>query len=254
MVDDPNNLVVSVIGNGTETAVLTLKPSVIAAATGRTRNTALKLTLYAIYKSGNDYYKDAIVISIQDAACGCPAKMSGSSWIMAMCHAAGADYNTDPYGTAEGAYGAYYKWGNKTPAATHSTRELNQVRAIKGTIWDMESQNPCPYGWRVATWAELSNIANTNLNARTTDSNGRQVRGYVPIRGGGYRVYALGQSYVLGIYENDNAHTWSANATSDDYTNNKYFYRTGDGTAGGNYTKHYGEMVRCVQEGSTYAP
>jgi hypothetical protein len=257
MVDDPNNLVASVVsGNETENVTVTIKASAIEAAKNTTRNTALVFTLYAIYKHNSTFYKDAMVISIQDAACGCPAKLSSTSWIMDMCHAAGADYTVNPYSATEGAYGAYYKWGNGKPAATHSNRNLNSVRSIGGTNWDMESQNPCPSGWRVATWTELEAIANSNLNTRTTASDDRQLRGYIPIRGGGYRVNSSEDGYVGGVVEDNNCHTWSANATGNSNANNKYFYRTGGSSAGGNYTKNYGEHIRCVQDGTAaiYTP
>ncbi|MDR1682147.1 MAG: hypothetical protein LBS25_01990 [Candidatus Symbiothrix sp.] len=251
LVSDPNGIVADVTGNGTETAVLRFKPNVVSLGTGKTRNSALKVTLYAIYQYNSSSYKDSVIISIQDAACGCPAKITTNTWRIDMCHAAGANYTQDPYGESDAVFGAYYKWGNGTPAATYAERELNHVRSISGTTWNMETNNPCPEGWVVASWTELAAIATPDLNLHTSLSNDRQTRGYIPIRGGGYRGIGSADSYVGSIHESNNCHTWSANAVDNGEARNKYFYRSG-GSAGGSYTKNYGEHVRCVQEGGTY--
>jgi hypothetical protein len=256
---DPNSVVDGVSGDGSSTCILRLKSGVVAQATGRLNNNPVEVILYAVYSAGGMEYKDSVIVNIQDAACGCPAKVNTSQWKMFMCHAAGADYSQDPFVMTPAVYGAYYKWGRKTAVGNYSGAYSNGVSAALGTAWDMVNENPCPRGWKICSETELFAIANTSLNSRTElQSQARegyrgQLRGpYLPISGGGYRTYALGTGTVGGIAEVNNCHTWSANATNDGYANNRYFYRGGDGTTGANYTKSYGEHLRCVSEGGAY--
>ena len=263
---DPSEIVETVSGNGSGVSTITFVDNIVALATGKTKTAAFRVVLYANFTANSTLYKDSVVINIQDGACGCPAQVASGKYKMDYCFACGAgadashpmgQYTGDPFVMSPTTYGAYYKWGNKYPGATWNEGQLRKTDIQTGTIWST-ANNPCPRGWKPMTWDELNFFANTSNNAqypiqsRNADGYRGQLRGMVPISGGGYRVYVLGNSYVGAIVEPDNCHTWSNNATSDAFTNNKYFYRGIDGNAGANYTKHYGEHVRCVQEGSNY--
>jgi hypothetical protein len=275
---DPFNLVSSISGNGTETVTIRLKGTTPTASgvIGSTRQNPAQFTIYALYSYNGQTWKDSINVKIQDAACGCPAKMSNSTWHLDMCHAAGANYSQTPFGNTETTinYGKYYKWGNSHPVATfnrnatmHRDNLSNQYAFYydsdnNGTNdgkgeWNMEYQNPCPRGWRVARWSELEKIADPSLNARTgvvSDAGeyGFQMRGYVPIAGGGYATIATGNNNVGDIIEEANCHTWSATTNDAQIAPNKYFYHQASADDGYQYGKGYGEHIRCVQEGSDY--
>jgi hypothetical protein len=258
MYSDPNNVVSEVIGNGTNMAVLKFKSDIVDRATGRAKGNAIKITLYAIYTISGNHYKDSVDISIQDGACGCPAKMSATTWKMDFCHVPGADYTLDPYIMRPEIYGHYLRFGKKTPAATWENQNLNAVSSSKALTWDMELENPCPRGWRVADYTELTAISTQTLNPRTpTQSQDRdgyrgQTRGYVPIVGGGYRGTGTTDGYVGTLSSVNDCHTWASDAYSADRSKNRWFERTGATLSGGNYSKNYGERVRCVSEGSAY--
>jgi len=262
---DPSEIVKSVSGNGTNIATITFIDDIVALSTTKTKSTAFRVTLYAAFMANSTMYKEKVEITIQDGACGCPALVAANVYKMDYCFACGAgadaasypkgQYTGDPFVMSPTTYGAYYKWGSKYPAATYNVQNLRQTTSSTALTWGA-ANNPCPSGWKPMTWSELNYFAGSGarfaIQSQNTTGYRGQLRGMVPVCGGGYRIYAAGNAYVGAVVEADNCHTWSYDALNTANANNKYFYRTGDGSLGLNYTKNYGEHVRCVQEGSTY--
>jgi uncharacterized protein (TIGR02145 family) len=257
--NDPDLVIEGVTGHGTEAAVLKFKPEIIAKATGTTKINPIKVTLYATYTLNTAHYKDSVDITIQDAACGCPIKLSPTTWKMDMCYTVGADYTQDPFVMQPGIYGYYYKWGRKTPAASYTEQKLNRITNSPDYDWDMVNENPCPRGWRVPRYAELEALADVNRNPQTLletkneDGYRGQLRGYVPVSGGGYRELSLANEYVgKDVILHNECHTWSSEAGNTYLAHEKFFPRSRDSFLGGHYDKNYGLHVRCISEGSEY--
>jgi hypothetical protein len=178
---------------------------------------------------------------------------------MDFCHVPGADYAQDPYEMTPAIYGHYYRFGTKTPSATWDNQYLNKVPFSTALVWDMEKENPCPRGWRVATIAELRAISTEEWNTRkaiqTQDKDGYrgQIRGYVPISGGGYRDVGVTGGDVGQLHSVNDCHTWAIDAHSAELGKNRWFERDGWSQTGGDYSKNYAEHVRCISEGSAYS-
>jgi hypothetical protein len=259
-----NNVVSEVIGDGTNTATLKLKSGIVSQATGLTKGNAMKVTLYAIYTYNGNDYKDSVDISIQDGACGCPAKISANTWKMDFCYAVGADYTLDPYIMRPEIYGHYFRWGKKTASASWTGTFSTNVSYSRALAWDMVNENPCPRGWKVAAPEEVKALATLSLNPqvlllpRDVDGYRGQTRGYVPISGGGYREAGINGGTMGDISERywedkDEGHTWTE-SKDEDNAYNKHFGRTTykeSGSAAGN-PKSLGIHVRCMSEGSAY--
>jgi hypothetical protein len=277
--EDPEGVVKSLSGNGTGAVTLTFIDDIVSRATGRLKDQAFKVMLYATFELTGDatktYYKEPISITIQDGACGCPALVAPNKYKMDYCFAAGAGADDDlpehlmgqyignPFEFVNTTYGAYYKWGCKYPTSTYNKHINTSARATTPSTatgaWPA-ANNPCPYGWKPLIGAEMnffdgvtSNRANNAVYTNTNGQNG-QLRGMVPVAGGGYRIVTGNGSVPGAIVEANNCHTWN-DATSGTMANNKYFYSSTVATTailGLNYSKGYGEHVRCIQEGESY--
>jgi hypothetical protein len=177
---------------------------------------------------------------------------------MDFCHVPGADYAQDPYEMTPAITGHYYRFGRKTPSATWDNRYLNNVSYSNSLVWDMEKENPCPRGWRVATIAELMAMSTIELNPRTTLQTQNEegyrghTRGYIPFPSGGYRDVGIDGGAVGIIHSPNDSHTWAIDAHSVELGKNRWFERDGSPQSGGDYSKNYAEHVRCISEGNAY--
>jgi hypothetical protein len=263
--DGVSNVVSGVSGDGTDRVTLRFNPSIVSVATNRTKTNPIKVTLYAIYKIGATAYKDSVNISIQDGACGCPAKIGDNTWKMDLCHVAGADYTKNPFIMDPSIVGYFYRWGRKAPVASYNNADLgNHVSYSTDLEWNMEKENPCPQGWRVASYSELNSIDNKALNPQTNINTQNeyfyqgQRRGYVPIPGGGYRETGTdgGAAGAFGWLNTavvrEGGYTFSSTATGSTMAYDIFFRRDTYTPTVEDVSKQYSLRVRCVSEGSTY--
>jgi hypothetical protein len=268
--DDPSNVVSEVVGSGTSSATLRFKSDIVNRATGLTKSNPIKVTLYAIYTTNVGAigtYKDSVEISVQDGACGCPAKIAPNTWKMDFCFAAGADYTLDPYIMRPEIYGYYYRWGRKEASASWSQVFSNAVSYSGDAVWDMVNENPCPRGWKVASETELIPLSTPSYNpqeliqSQNSDGYRGQTRGYVPISGGGYRLAGtngglMGAISTVYWEDKDDGHTWlSVSGATSSTAPNRHFGRTLyiDTGNSGTASKSLGMHVRCVSEGDSYS-
>jgi uncharacterized protein (TIGR02145 family) len=249
---DGSSIVSSVSGNGTTTCTLTFKPEVIAAATGHTKDNALKVTLSALFKVSGTWYKESLEINIQDCTCGCPAKISATDWLTFQCHNLGGE---DIYaGTTVGRehHGDWYRFGAKNPSM------YNTAAHDANNTWDDESyesgsadwsatNNPCPSGYRLPTRDEWANVLfnNTQLAQGTwTSGSFGAVRKfgdylYLPAAGGrDYSSGALGNRGTYGYY-------WSSSANG---AYGRYVNVDSSGALTHYANRDDGFSCRCVSE------
>jgi uncharacterized protein (TIGR02145 family) len=93
-----------------------------------------------------------------------------------MCYNLGADESADPFIPSAAIYGAKYKWGNAVAVVTQAEDQTSGVfdwnwEDIYDSDWDMDTQNPCPAGWRVPSIVEWQAVLNNNSIAYSTISN-----------------------------------------------------------------------------------
>jgi hypothetical protein len=286
ILEDPSKIVESITGAGTNRMTLKFIDNIVQQATGRDKLKAYEVTVYAIFSIQNDpvpgaIYKEPIKITVQDGACGCPAQIKSGRWKMDYCFAAGEGainngndkdmqgrYTGNPYVFSVATQGAFYKWGAKYPTATYTIRDLdssNKYRAkwaseVQGAVpWPVDA-NPCPYGWRPMNNDEMTGLGNntwnkmTNANTNASGSGG-QLKGMVPITGGGYRG-AAGQGSQVGLLPAEDArfHVWGNSTATDRSQNgwNVHFYNSNSVVGPQDEPRGYGLHVRCVQEGPDY--
>ena len=259
VVKDPQDIVQSVSGDmdaTTATAVVTFKSNIRTTATGTTKNTPLSITLYAVFFSGIVEYQFNIPITIQDQSCGCPAKVSSTTWQMFQCHNLGADVTLDPFNTGLGEAalrGNYYAWGRKLPVRNRNL--VAQTPPPAGTAPDVwtELEDPCPAGWRVGlgdTWRDVLIQGNNTILPRV---NGfYRIGDYLWLPPVGYfasiATATLTTPGSIFYWTRSNDVTPAANRTN-------FYIVSATATTpivwgiGGNYV----ENIRCVQEGAAYA-
>jgi uncharacterized protein (TIGR02145 family) len=280
---DAQNIVESVSGDvnaSTATAHLTFKRSVIAGATGKTGPHSLKTVLYAVYNdnsAGTANYKDSIVITVRDGACGCPAKSSANTWQMWSCHHLGANINANPFVFSEATHGYYWKFGVKGPAATYTATpdagtELSDgertytVDRSPGTNtdnvnWALQN-DPCPYGWHIASQTEWQNFGANNAGVYYNGDSGNIDNGwlfglYWPMVAHGYRVYST--NGTGNLTDTEASHHWTSTSHSNiqainaiKYATDNTWWHGGAAASSSSYNKNYQESVRCVSNGASY--
>lgn len=282
-------IVNSVTKNGNN-PVVNFNSNVIDKAKEKTRNNRLVVTLNAYYQgTDHQYYMIKTDIAVQDAACGCPAKVGSSTWRMFDCHNCGADRTKNPMTSSSADLrGEYYIWGygnfpfvdRNKKQHTNTTEYLNydvdrkakfsgwynvypykgsSDPFLKGKNWDAAPQySPCPVGWRVATgdvwynsvWANNSvSLANGFVN----------IGKYIRLPKEGY--YHSSSSEVgkdgsyLANYSSPSGYRydyWTATELDSDEARNFYSIAENSPTWG-RIPKFYSEPVRCIQEGTSYS-
>ena len=132
-----------------------------------------------------------------------------------------------------------------------------------GTLWNSGTEespkkteyDPCPRGWRVPTYAELSELSQ-NCSSSTTNDAGcyglwfsgtstyteSAPRVFLPA--GGYRDYYAGDAGHRGYY----GYYWSSRPRNSNYADNLYF--NGGSARMSNSGRALGSSVRCVQNTS----
>jgi uncharacterized protein (TIGR02145 family) len=243
---------------------------------GRARADALKVKLYAIYNpkavydSNVSYQKLELDISLQDCSC-CGAYAAPGKWLNFLCHNLGADESADPFTPAAAIHGAKYKWGAKSPALTQSEDQTptndsgystsdwaNKCCTSanpKDVDWNMETDNPCPAGWRVPTRDEWMAVLGNNsmimvgnwIEGENSYLNGYWVGTSLFLPAAGYRRNDNGSLFWRGFVGD------YVCSNTDDSANNKgyfLFFRS-------NWTPKYGTegnfrslavSVRCVAD------
>ena len=108
----------------------------------------------------------------------CGAYIAPGVWREFMCHNLGADYNLDPFTPHQGLHGAIFKWGATMPALTAQENiemtpyitgdawedrgDFLYIGHQLGLMWNMETANPCPPGFRVPTNEEWWDVIENN--------------------------------------------------------------------------------------------
>jgi hypothetical protein len=278
--EDPNGIIDHIEKLSNNNVVVYFKPNVVSNATGTTRNSHLTAKLYALYEYNDSRGKQEQIISVQDAACGCPAKVGSNTWAMLNCHNCGSDETKNPKtATSAELRGGYYKWGyGIAPYADRNQSLYNsssyigpvvsgQVLTFPGSIsgnyiftsttahlstWEVPFQ-PCKPGWTVGSYSFWQNIESQNRwdsNLRTRIIN---IGKYVDLPKEGY-FYGTGTSTANAI--GDRYDYWTSTPSST--TSARNFYGTDINGSNisvdvwGSIAKYYSEPIRCVQEGSTY--
>jgi uncharacterized protein (TIGR02145 family) len=162
---DGSGIVSSVVGSG-NTCTLTFNSNVITQATGRSKDNALKVTLYALFKVSGVWSKVSLEISIQDCFCGCPAKINDGKWLTFQCHNLGGEDIYPGMIIERKHHGDWYRFGSKNPSRTNTADH-------DGTGWDntyyqtgsepwRPDNDPCPPGYRLPTKDEWTQVAANN--------------------------------------------------------------------------------------------
>jgi uncharacterized protein (TIGR02145 family) len=201
----------AITGPSTCTATLYYDTELNDRVSGKTREQAFKVHVYAIYKSGEQDYSVKLTAEIQDCAFAGAYTTSGV-WLEFMPYNLGADPD---YATPEAqmaytaastdmtVYGGLYQWGRRTdghqirnsgttPGPLDNSQPGDKfITVSSGTNWyngdDPASDNlwtgatkgvndPCPTGYKVPTMAQwrsiFNNTSNTNiLYATINDDN-----------------------------------------------------------------------------------
>ena len=262
IISDPQNIIQSVSGDAnasSATATVTVKPNTYTSAIGTTKTTALSAILYAVFDANGQTYKDSIVIKIQDQACGCPAKVTATTWQMFQCHSVGANTNADPFDISNpvALRGNYYVWGRKLPTKDRNNNVASPQPATtrpsetNWTAWE----SPCEYGWFVPPRTTWQGVYNNNTRTRTNTF--LQFGTYLILPAQGYYVgsaTSFSQGTGAVVVPNE-LHNWTGSANAVGSTTGHNFYAAGStATAAtwGDVEKNYQEPVRCIQEGNPY--
>jgi uncharacterized protein (TIGR02145 family) len=250
-----------------------------AAVPNSTRNaTNIVITAYVTTSTGLKR-KVSKTVYVHDFMC-CGAMISNSQWKAFMCHNLGADQNADPFTPAAAINGDYYQWGYKYPSATRDAILGTPTTAAgntypSGKTWNSTTptpgyygndtngtdvkvksvSDPCPAGYRVPSYAEWEGVRNNELNPRTskgswttstsstTNYSGHMFGPALFLPAAGGRYTSTGSLYSRGYY----GFYWSTRKTSS--TGNAYFmYFDSSGTGYNDFTRSYGQSVRCITE------
>ncbi|MDR2087565.1 MAG: hypothetical protein LBP72_10410 [Dysgonamonadaceae bacterium] len=200
---NPGGIVASVtqpaVTSGSGSGSVTFEVTFVSDVKSRvlTNNGPIQVELLVSYISYKNNVGDTKVayknIKVQDAVCGCPAKISATQWLTFQCHNLGADY--DIRSDADLAninatnfweyHGDWYRWGAKTVSLVNtgtndgaqgwtttmpdyqepSEDDTSQKDVDGNNLWKAEN-NPCPSGWRLPTATEWATVIDVSNNAQ----------------------------------------------------------------------------------------
>jgi uncharacterized protein (TIGR02145 family) len=250
---DGSSIVSGVTGDGTTTCTLTFDSGVIEKAKKKTKDEALKVTLYALFKvgGGDTWYKESLEISIQDCVCGCPAKVD-NGWLNFQCHNLGGEDIYPGVPIERKHHGNWYRFGAKTfsmentPDHDSNNKWDNEEYQSTGTEWSTDN-NPCPSGYRLPTIAEWTQVIdqdnNTQSNIGTFTSNsftaGKKFGDYLVLPAAGNRNNDSGALVARGY----SGTYWSSSSN----VGGVYTMSLNSGSPyNGSTNRDYGFSVRCV--------
>lgn len=246
-------IVESFIDNGNKTVTVTYKPTLNTAAAGKDNNSALKLTIYAIFNDGTGEKAIKLTAEIKDCAC-CGAYLgpNQTEWRTFMCHNLGVNQALDPFNIGNEAQliGNYYIWGVKDPIPAsppypYSSTDPNAWADVNGkkTVND-----PCPEGYRIPTYLELQNLLKKGYNGtlKMVGSQSIDVGTLLRLPGGGVKGATYNDSYP-NPYQ-------SSSYSGDGFTRgvgiSNWYYPQNSGPQIFNVTLTgiYGSHIRCIAE------
>jgi len=147
--------------------------------------------------------------------------------------------------------GMFYQW-NKRVGWSVSYPMINSDggttwdSSVEGDIWE-KANDPCPAGWRLPTFSELENLANTNSQWRTISGvNGRTFNSgdsFLFLPAAGFRYYGNGMHNSGNLY----GYYWSGTIDDYSYSFNLNFSIKHINT-NSNHNCAYGYSIRCVAE------
>jgi uncharacterized protein (TIGR02145 family) len=216
-------------------------------------------------------------IKVQDAICGCPAKISATQWLTFQCHNLGADYDiasdADLLGITSSNFreyhGDWYKFGAKNVSVVNDgTYEGSSIvpNWLENSYYPFQNDkadwittnDPCPSGWRLPTNAEWAAVADINNNAQkhyvdgivmtsTSDWKNGNINDVIKL-GDYLYLPAAGYRHQTGAILNNRGYGgyyWSSMGTGVDYKGHFLdFYSGAPGMTFADRTN--GMSVRCV--------
>jgi uncharacterized protein (TIGR02145 family) len=151
-------------------------------------------------------------------------------------------------------YGAAGPWGNTTGNDNAGAITGWSTTSAENGAWldgSKTANDPCPTGWRVPTAAQLTGLANSTLNPRTsvgtwTGSTTNYSVGYrfgqsLFLPAAGIRINSNGSLYGRG----SNGFYWSSTESS---SSAQYLDFVSGGASMLTYYRAYGFSLRCVAE------
>jgi uncharacterized protein (TIGR02145 family) len=173
--------VTSNTGSGSTEFTVTFKDDVksLVASSGGT----VALTLWVRYEDSSNQYRWAFkTVKVQDAVCGCPARISTSpeKWLTFMCRNLGATYDVASEEDIKSIipvnyrayHGDWYRFGVSEASMTNipendgyndaSAWSSKPIYKVAGD-WPVDSI-PCPAGWRLPTSEEWAAVINWEWN------------------------------------------------------------------------------------------
>jgi hypothetical protein len=285
--EDENGIVDHIEQLANNNCILYFKPDVVSKATGATKNSRLSVKLYALFEWNTAKAKQEITISIQDAACGCPAKTGSSTWVMLDCHNCGADETKNPQTAAYAELrGAYFMWGyGVVPWRDRNQNQWSSSSYVGPVVggktksfpdaiiwnnyypfdnaypasWEVPFQ-PCKPGWKMGNETVWRSIESNNRWVSNNRSRIIDIGKYVDLPKQGYYhsldIYIRANGTYDAAYVGDRYDYWTSTSSSAAYGKNFYGVDINSANVSvdtwGDIVKYYAEPVRCVQEGSTY--
>lgn len=257
--DDPNVLLKTTNKPTGTTFTLTFDKAVLDKAKGKDKASALKLTVYALFKdAGGNNSRLEVNIKVQDCMCGCGAYTAKNTWKVFMCHNLGADMTSNPFTPSKELNGDYYQYGQKEigyygPNAATPNRINVWQKTISYITWSTSktSYDPCPEGYRVPSIGELTGIASNNTvtnvgswgSSTTNFSSGKKFGNDLFLPASGSVDPSQKSVDMRGLY----GRYWSTDSGT--VSTSAYFLEISSGKVEARQlNKAYGFSVRCIKQ------